>query len=127
MYYIKTYYSGLVKATEVVPLFIFMSQKEVLHLLPTEVDLVLIVALDCLGLVHRIVQGQQELLKALHYGRGWPQIHVMEVTEPDVTETRWMELILKTHKTTFNFKARAHSMHIASLTSPEWGCHDEAA
>lgn len=68
-----------------------MSQKEVLHLLPAEVNLVLIVAFDCLSFIHRIIQGQQELLKALHYGRGWTQIHVMDVTKPNGRETSWME------------------------------------
>lgn len=80
------------KATEIVPLFIFMSQKEVLHLLSAEVDLVLIVAFNCLSLIHRIIQGQQELLKGFHYGRGWTQIHVMDVTEPNETETSSMEV-----------------------------------
>ncbi len=75
-----------VKATEIVPLFIFMSQKEVLHLLPAEVNLVLIVAFYCLSFIHRVIQGQQELLKALHYGRGWTQIHVMDVAKPNVKE-----------------------------------------
>lgn len=60
-----------IKIAKIVPLLIFVSQKEVLHLLPTKVDLVLIVAFDGLGLINRIIQGQQELLKALHYGRGW--------------------------------------------------------
>lgn len=60
-----------IKIAKIVPLLIFMSQKEVLHLLPTKVDLVLIVAFDGLSLINRIIQGQQELLKALHYGRGW--------------------------------------------------------
>lgn len=56
------------KATEFVPLLIFMSQKEVLHLLSAEVNLVFIVAFDSLSFVHRIIQGQQELLKAFHNG-----------------------------------------------------------
>lgn len=75
------------KTTKIVPLLIFMSQKEVLHLLSAEVDLVLIVAFDCLSLIHRIVQGQQELFKALHYGRGWTQIHVMDVAKPNRRDT----------------------------------------
>lgn len=39
------------------PLLIFMSQEKILHLLPPEVQLVVIVALDCLGLIHRVIQG----------------------------------------------------------------------
>jgi len=65
-----------------------MSQKEVLHLLPAEVDLVLVIAFDCLSLLYGIIQGQQELFKALHYGRRWTQIHVMDVTEPNGKETK---------------------------------------
>lgn len=60
-----------------------MGQKEVLHLLPAEVDLVLVVPFDRLGLVHGIIQRQQELLKALHDGRRWTQIHVVDVPEPE--------------------------------------------
>lgn len=60
-----------IKIAKIVPLLIFMGQKEVLHLLPTKVDLVLIVAFDGLSLINRIIQGQQELLKTLHYGRRW--------------------------------------------------------
>lgn len=71
------------KTTETVPLLVLVSQEEVLHLLPAEVALVLVVAFDRLGLVHRIVQGQQELLEALHYGRRWTQIYVVDVTESD--------------------------------------------
>jgi len=63
-----------------------MSQKEVLHLLPAEVDLVLVVTFDRLRLLHRIIQRQQELLKGLHYGRGGTQIHVMEVTQSEERE-----------------------------------------
>lgn len=72
----------IVRATDIVPLFILMGQKEVLHLLSAEVDLVLIVAFDRLSLIHRIIQGNQELLEALHDGRGRTQIHVMDVTKP---------------------------------------------
>lgn len=79
----------MIKATEIVPLFIFMSQKEVLHLLSAEVDLVLIVAFHCLSLIHRIIQRQQELFKGLHYGRGWTQIHVMDVAEPNRRKLSW--------------------------------------
>lgn len=89
IFIIKT---SVVKATEIVPLFIFMSQKEFLHLLSAEVDLVLIVAFDSLSLIHRIIQGQQELLKALHYRRGRTQIHVMDVAKPNRRETSWMEI-----------------------------------
>lgn len=67
-----------------------MSQKEVLHLLSAEVDLVLIVAFDCLRLIYRIIQGQQELLKALHYGRRWTQVHVMDVAKPNRRDTGWI-------------------------------------
>lgn len=81
----------VVRATDIVPLFIFMSQKEVLHLLSAEVNLVLIVTFDCLSLIHRIIQGKQELLKALHYRRGRTQIHVMDVTEPNGREKSWRE------------------------------------
>lgn len=69
-----------------------MSQKEFLHLLSAEVYLVLIVAFDCLSLIHRIIQGQQKLLKALHYWRGRAQVHVMDVTKPNEREICWMEL-----------------------------------
>lgn len=76
----------VVKAIKVVPLFILMSQKEILHLLSAEIDLVLIVAFDCFSLIHRIIQGQQELFKAFHYGRGRTQIHVMDVTKSNERE-----------------------------------------
>lgn len=59
-----------------------MRQKKVLHLLPTKVNLVLIVSFDCLSLIDRIIQRQQELFKALHYGRRWTNIYVMDVAEP---------------------------------------------
>lgn len=75
------------KTIKIVPLLIFMGQKEVLHLLPAKVDLVLIVAFDCFSLIHRIIQGEQEFLKALHYGRWWTQIHVMDVAKPNKRKT----------------------------------------
>lgn len=86
---IKAY---VVKAIKIVPLFILMSQKEILHLLSAEVDLVLIVAFDCFSLIHRIIQGHQELLKALHYRRGRTQIHVMNVTKPCLNGDTMMRL-----------------------------------
>lgn len=70
------------KMTKTIPLLIFMSQKEVLHLLSAEIDLVLIVAFDCLSLIHGIIQGQQKLFKTLHYGRRWTQIHFVDVAKP---------------------------------------------
>lgn len=65
-----------------IPLFIFVRQKEVLHLLPAEVDLVLVVLIDGLRLVHGVVQGHQELLEVLHDGRGRTEVHVMDVAQP---------------------------------------------
>lgn len=79
----------MIRATEIVPLFIFMSQEEVLHLLSAEVDLVLIVAFHCLSLIHGIIQRQQKLFKGLHYGRGWTQIHVMDVAKPNRRKLSW--------------------------------------
>lgn len=38
------------------PLLIFMSQKEILHLLPSEIQLIVIVTLHSLGLIHRVIQ-----------------------------------------------------------------------
>lgn len=60
-----------------------MGQEEVLHLLSTEVNLVIVVAFDGLRLIHRIVQGNQELLEGLHHRRRLNQIHVMNVSQPD--------------------------------------------
>lgn len=60
-----------------------MGQEEVLHLLPPEIDLVLIVAFDRLRLIHRVVQGQQELLKGLHHRKGRTKIHIMDVSQPE--------------------------------------------
>lgn len=80
-----------------------MSQKEVLHLLSAEVNLVLIVAFYCLSLVHRIIQGQQELLKALHNGRGWTQIHVMNVAKSNRKETSQMEFLTYASETNSYF------------------------
>lgn len=71
------------KRIQTVPLFIFMSQKEVLHLLPAVVKLVLIVALDSFSLINGIIQGNQELFKTLHDWWGRTKIHVMDVPEPD--------------------------------------------
>lgn len=119
------------KRTKIVPLFVFMSQKEVLHLLTAEVNLVLIVAFDRLSLIHRIIQGQQELFKALHYGRGRTQIHVMNIAEPNRIEIRFISLwasyfkkLVLNLKAMHNCKSQAL---IPSLTLPEWGCHGEAA
>lgn len=38
------------------PLLIFVSQEEILHLLPSKVQLVVIIALNCLCLIHRVIQ-----------------------------------------------------------------------
>lgn len=58
------------------PLLIFMSQEKVLHLLPSEVELVVIVALNCLGLIHGVVQGQEEFFEGLHYGWWHTQVNL---------------------------------------------------
>lgn len=57
-----------------------MSKEEVLHLLPSEVYLVLIITFDCFGLINRVIQRQKELLKALHHRRWQAQIHIMDVS-----------------------------------------------
>lgn len=49
------------------PLLIFMSQEKVLHLLPSKIQFVVIIAFDSLGLVHRVIQRQEKLLKGLHH------------------------------------------------------------
>lgn len=84
------------KATKTVPLFIFMSQKEVLHLLSAKVNFVLIVPLDCLRFIYRVIQGQQKLLKALHYWRGRTQVHLMDVTKPERNGIRGTLAVIKT-------------------------------
>lgn len=58
------------------PLLIFMSQEKVLHLLPSEVELVVIVALNCLCLIHGVVQGQEEFFEGLHYGWWHTQVNL---------------------------------------------------
>lgn len=58
------------------PLLIFVSQEKVLHLLPSEVELVVIVALNCLGLIHGVIQGQKEFFEGLHYGWWHTQVNL---------------------------------------------------
>lgn len=92
------------RETQVVPLFILMGQKEVLHLLPTEVDLVLVVAFDGFCLVHGVIKGQQELFKTLHYWRRRTQIHVMDVPKSDGGKKFGGELRRKKKNTVEAFK-----------------------
>ncbi len=66
-----------------------MGQEEVLHLLTPKIDLVLIVAFDRLRLIHRVVQGQQELLKGLHHRRGRTKIQIMDVSQPGGRPESW--------------------------------------
>ena len=66
------------------PLLILVSQEEILHLLPPEVQLVVVVALDCLSLVHSIIQGQQELLEGLHHGGRHAQVDLCYAAQPGV-------------------------------------------
>lgn len=64
------------------PLLVFMSQEKVLHLLPSEVQLVVVVAFDSLGLVHRVIQRQKELLEGLHYGWWHTQVNLCDAAQP---------------------------------------------
>lgn len=64
------------------PLLILVSQEEVLHLLPPEVQLVVVVALDRLGLVHSIIQGQEELLEGLHHRGRHAQVDLCYAAQP---------------------------------------------
>lgn len=67
----------------VLPLLVLVGQKEVLHLLPAEVKLVVIVALHSLGIFHRVIQGQQELLEALHHWARGAHVHLMDIAQPE--------------------------------------------
>lgn len=80
------------RVTVIVPLFIFMGQEEVLHLLTPKINLVLIVAFDRLRLVHRVIQRQQELLKSLHHRRRRTKIHIMDVSQPGLDGDSMMGL-----------------------------------
>lgn len=74
---------GCVRGGVLIPLFVLVGQKEVLHLLAAEIDLVLIVALDGLRLVHRVVQGEEELLEGLHHrGRGG-HVNIVDVSQSE--------------------------------------------
>lgn len=64
------------------PLLIFMSQEKILHLLPPEVQLVVIVAFDCLGLIHRVIQRQEEFLEGLHYRWRHTQVNLSNAAQP---------------------------------------------
>lgn len=64
------------------PLLIFMSQEKVLHLLPSEVELVVIVAFDCLSLIHRVIQGQEEFFEGLHYRWWHTQVNLCNAAQP---------------------------------------------
>lgn len=64
------------------PLLVFVSQEKVLHLLPSEVQLVVIVAFNCLRLIHRVIQRQEELFEGLHYGRWHPQVNLCDAAQP---------------------------------------------
>lgn len=64
------------------PLLVLVGQEEVLHLLPPEVQLVVIIALYSLSLIHRVIQRQQELFESFHHGRWHTQIDLRNAAQP---------------------------------------------
>lgn len=59
-----------------------MSQEKVLHLLPSEVQLVVIVAFDCLSLIHRVIQRQKEFFEGFHYRWWHTQVNLRNAAQP---------------------------------------------
>lgn len=65
-----------------VPLFSFVSEEELLHLLAPEVNFVLVVAFDRLRLIHRVIQSLEELFEGLHHRWRRTQVQVMDIPQP---------------------------------------------
>lgn len=68
-----------------------MSQEEILHLLPSKIQLVVIIALNCLCLIHRVIQRQEKLLEGFHHRWWHTQVNLCNATQPGVGKVggRW--------------------------------------
>lgn len=59
-----------------------MSQEEILHLLSSKIQLVVIIALNCLCLIHRVIQRKEKFLERLHH-RWWnTQVNLCYAAQP---------------------------------------------